>query len=87
MSCAFYVGVWPGPLPTLGLSDATEIAETLTLLTQWLSGSQQHILAESFGAFTGHPACNTGTLCTDLRRFVFLLGASDGEDLFGEPTQ
>jgi hypothetical protein len=72
---------------TLDLSDATEIAETLTLLTQWLSGSQQHILAESFGAFIGHPAYNTGTLCTDLRRFVFLLGVSDGEDLFGEPTQ
>jgi hypothetical protein len=72
---------------TLDLSDATEIAETLTLLTQWLSGSQPHIIAESFGAFIGHPAYNTGTLCTDLRRFVFLLGASDGEDLFGEPTQ
>jgi hypothetical protein len=72
---------------TLDLSDATEIAETLTLLTQWLSGSHKHILADSFGAFIGHPAYNTGTLCTDLRRFVFLLGASDGEDLFGEPTQ
>ena len=55
---------------TLDLSDATEIAETLTLLTQWLSGSQQHILAESFAAFIGHPAYNTGTLCTDLRRFA-----------------
>ena len=72
---------------TLDLSDATKIAETLTLLTQWLSGSQQPILAESFGAFTGHPAYNTGTLCIDLRRFVFPLGAIDGEDLFGEPTQ
>ena len=26
------------------------------------------------------------TLCTDLHRFAFLLGASDGEELFGEPT-
>ena len=25
-------------------------------------------------------------LCTDLHRFVFLLGASDGEGSFGEPT-
>ena len=72
---------------TLDPAGATEIAETLTLPTPSLSGSQQHIPAQSFGAFIGHPACNTGTLCTDLRRFVFLLGASDGEDLFGEPTQ
>jgi len=75
------------PEINLGLSDAIELAELLTFLADWLSGSQQHILAQSFGAFIGHPACNTGTLCTDLRRFVFLLGASDGEDLFGEPTQ
>ena len=71
---------------TLDLSDAAELAETLTLLTQWLSGSQEHALAESFAAFVGHPAYNTGTLCADLHRFVFLLGASDGEGLFDEPT-
>ena len=71
---------------TLDPVDAAELAEVLTFLTQWLSGSQQHILAESFTAFVGHPAYNTGTLCADLRRFVFLLGASDGEELFGEPT-
>jgi hypothetical protein len=40
----------------------------------------QHVLAESFAAFIGHPAYNTGTLCTDLHRFAFLLGASDGEE-------
>jgi hypothetical protein len=67
-------------------ADAAELAETLTLLTQWLSGSQQHILAESFTAFIGHPAYTTSTLRADLHRFVFLLGASDGEELFGEPT-
>ena len=71
---------------TLDLGDAAELAGTLTLLTQWLSGSQEHALAESFAAFIGHPAYNTGTLCADLRRFAFLLGASDGEDLFGEPA-
>ena len=74
------------PAITLDLADAAELAETLTLLTQWLSGSQKQPLAESFAAFVGHPAYNTGTLCADLRRFVFLLGASDGEELFGEPT-
>jgi hypothetical protein len=66
-------------------ADAAELAETLTLLTQWLSGSRKHALAESFTAFTGHPAYNTGTLCADLHRFAFLPGASDGEELFGEP--
>jgi hypothetical protein len=71
---------------TLDPADAAELAETLTFLTQWLSGSQKQALADSFAAFVGHLAYNTGTLCTDLRRFVFLLGASDGEELFGEPT-
>lgn len=71
---------------TLDLTDAIELAETLTLLTEWLSCSQKHALAENFAAFIGHPAYNTGTLCADLRRFVFLLGASDGEGLFSEPT-
>jgi hypothetical protein len=74
------------PAITLDPADAAEIAETLTLLTQRLSGSQDHALAGSFAALTGHPAYNTGTLCADLHRFVFLLGASDGEGLFGEPT-
>jgi hypothetical protein len=71
---------------TLDPADAAEIAETLTLLTGWLSGSHKHALADSFAAFIGHPAYNTDTLCADLHRFAFLLGASDGEELFGEPT-
>ena len=71
---------------TLDPVDAAELAEVLTFLTQWPSGRQKHALAESFAAFVGHPAYNTGTLCADLRRFVFLLGASDGEELFGEPA-
>jgi hypothetical protein len=71
---------------TLNLADAAELAETLTILTQWLSGRQKTALADSFAAFVGHPAYSTGTLCADLHRFVFLLGASDGEGLFGEPT-
>jgi hypothetical protein len=34
----------------------------------------------------GHPAYDTDALCADLRRFAFLLGETDGEELFGEPT-
>ncbi len=75
------------PSITLDLADAAELAETLTFLADWLSGSQKQALAESFAAFAGHPAYNTGTLCADLHRFVFLLGVSDGEELFGEPAQ
>ena len=71
---------------TLDLADAAELAETLALLARWLSGSHQQTLADSFAAFIGHPAYNTGTLCADLHRFAFLLGASDGEELFGEQT-
>lgn len=71
---------------TLDLSDAVELAETLTFLADWLSGSQEQALAASLTAFVGHPAYTTDALCADLHRFVFLLGVSDGEDLFGEPT-
>jgi hypothetical protein len=74
------------PQITLDLSDAAELAETLTFLASWLSGSQKQILADSFAAFVGHPAYNTNALCADLHRFAFLLGQTDGEELFGEAT-
>jgi hypothetical protein len=69
----------------LALTDAAELAETLVLPTQWLSGSNQQSLAGGFAAFIGHPCLQTGTLRADLHRFTFLLGASAGEDVFGEP--
>jgi len=72
---------------TLDPVDAAELAETLASLADWLSGSEKQALADSFAAFIGHPAYNTGTLRADLHRFAFLLGVSDGEELFGEPTQ
>jgi len=74
------------PGVTLDLSDAVELAETLTFLADWLSGNQKQTLAGSLTAFVGHPAYDTDTLCADLHRFIFLLGVSDGEELFGEPT-
>ena len=74
------------PQITLDTSDAAELAEMLTFLASWLTGSQQQILADSFAAFVGHPAYNTATLCADLHRFTFLLGQTDGEELFGQAT-
>ena len=74
------------PQITLDTGDAAELAEMLTFLADWLSGSQKQILDESFAAFVGHPAYDTDALRADLHRFAFLLGASDGEELFGEPT-
>ncbi len=74
------------PEISLDQGDAAELAEMLTFLADWLSGSQKQVLAGSLATFVGHPAYNTDALRADLRRFVFLLGASDGEELFGEPT-
>jgi hypothetical protein len=74
------------PQITLDAVDAAELAETLTFLATWLSGTQKQILTDSFAVFVGHPAYNTTTLCADLHRFAFLLGQTDGEELFGEAT-
>lgn len=54
---------------TLDLSDAAELAETLTFLADWLSGSQKQTLAESLTAFVGHPPttpAHFAPICTDL---------------------
>jgi len=74
------------PQIALDLSDATELAETLTFLVGWLSGSQEQVLAQSLAAFVGHPAYGIEALRADLHRFAFLLGVSDGAELFGEPA-
>ena len=74
------------PQITIDMGDAAELAEMLTFLAGWLSGSQKPALGKSLAAYVGHPACTTETLSADLHRFAFLLGASDGEELFGEPT-
>ena len=74
------------PAISLDLGDAAELAELLTFLANWLSGSQKQALGKSFAAFAGHPAYGIETLRADLHRFAFLLGISDGEELFGEPA-
>ena len=70
----------------LDLSDAIELAETLTFIARWLSGNQNQTLADSLAAYVGHTGYNTENLRADLHRFVFLLGISDGEELFGDLT-
>ena len=74
------------PQITLDLSDAAELAEMLTFLAGWLSGSQKPVLGNSLATYVGHPAYNVDDLRADLHRFAFLLGDTDGEELFGEPT-
>jgi hypothetical protein len=74
------------PQITLDLGDAAELAEMLTFLAGWLSGSRKQVLDQSFTAFVGHPDYGTDALSADLRRFAFLLGASDSEELLGEAT-
>ena len=73
------------PQIRLDVGDAAELAEMLTFLADWLSGSQKPALRESLATYAGHPAYNLDSLCTDLHRFAFLLGETDGEELFGEP--
>jgi len=71
----------------LELGDALKLAELLTFLADWLSGSQRQTLADSLGTYLITDATGVDELATDLHRFVFLLGLSDGEQLFGEATQ
>jgi hypothetical protein len=57
----------------IDLDDAVEIAETLTFLTDWLSGSQHNVLADSLTAFVGDVHYDIVQLAADLHRFVLHL--------------
>ena len=56
----------------------------LQFLSDWLARDPAR-LGSSLEQFVGHPAYRTAQLRADLDRFVFLLGGSDGEPLFGPP--
>jgi hypothetical protein len=73
------------PEVKLDVVDATELAELLQFLSQWLARDRGR-LGVSLGEFVGHPAYNVGELRQDLNRFTFLLGGDDGESLFGHGT-
>ena len=71
------------PHTSLDTSDAVELAEMLQFLSDWLAADHDHLNA-SLTRFVGHPAHGANQLRTDLHRFVFLLGADNGEQLFGD---
>jgi hypothetical protein len=70
------------PEVKLDAVDAAELAEMLQFLSGWLACDPARPGA-SLERFVGHPACGITQLRGDLERFVFLLGGSDGEALFG----
>ena len=74
------------PQIKLDTTDAAELAEMLQFLSQWLARDPDR-LGESLQQFVGHPAYGLNELRDDLKRFVFLLGGSDGEDLFGHAVE
>jgi hypothetical protein len=59
-------------MPELAPEDAVELAEMLQFLGD----------AESLARFVGVPDYGPASLREDFARFAFLLGATDGEDLF-----
>ena len=69
----------------LNPSDAIELAELLTFISDWLDSPDRPRLETSLNQFIDHRAYDLYTLQTDLARFAFLLG-DDGEQLFG-PNQ
>ena len=70
------------PEVKLDATDAAELAEMLQFLSEWLTRDPAR-LGASLAQFVGHPAYGLAQLRGDLERFVFLLGGSDGEQLFG----
>ena len=70
------------PWTRIDTADAIELTETLQLIARWLKADPERLTASLLG-FIGHPAYGPDALRADLERFVFLLGGSDGEDLFG----
>jgi hypothetical protein len=72
------------PEMKLDATDAAELAEMLQFLSQWLARDPGR-LRPSLEDFVGHPAYGIAQLRQDLESFVFLLGGSDGEPLFGLP--
>ena len=67
----------------LNATDAAELSELLTFLSDWLDGTDSDQLAASLQRFVATTGYNLTELRTDLARFTFLLGNDDGTQLFG----
>jgi hypothetical protein len=63
-------------------SDGAELAEMLSFFRDWLGGADHAVLADSLARFVGTDSYELTGLRADLARFVFLLGADDGQALF-----
>jgi len=70
------------PEVRLDAGDAAELAEMLEFLDEWFGSEDQH-MRRSLTGFIGSAAYDIRELRHDLNRFAFLLGATDGERLFG----
>lgn len=70
----------------LAAEDAMELGQLLRFLDDWLSTDHGNLSA-SLDLFVGTAGYGIGALRGDLARFMFLLGETDGEDLFspGDP--
>jgi hypothetical protein len=73
----------PAPRVHLDLTDAAELAEMLTFISQWLTGPGHAQLAASSGRFMGTDGYDLAGLRTGLARFTFLPGRDDGGQLSG----
>lgn len=69
------------PTTRLDHADATELAELLQFLRDWLDADHDQ-LNTSLQTFVGNSAYDCDQLRADLARFGFLLGGNDGEALF-----
>ena len=72
------------PEVKLDAADAAELAGMLQFLSGWLARDPAR-LAASLEEYVGHPAYGISQPHDHLERFIFLLGGSDGEALFGPP--
>jgi hypothetical protein len=70
------------PDVSLDPSDANELVELLTFLSDWLNSHDSELLTASLNRYVGNEAYDITTLQADLTRFAFLIG-DNGERLFG----